>query len=233
MGFLDHSTNNILLDAVLTDTGRQMLARNDGSFSIARFALGDDEVDYTIVQRYGRTVGKEKIEKNTPIFEGLTNQAFAQKFKLVSISNPNLVYLPTLVLDGDVSSVTLVRNSSSASTNVTVRQSITTATKLDVELMDDVYQVEMNNLFLQLSKSNRGQQPNFIDNQQRARYELSADTTSDTGTSLSFTLSLKSITDSQFDVYGVNLTKTTINTYVKITGKRSGTVKEFLVSITK
>ena len=26
MGFLDHSTNNIILDAVLTDTGRQFLA---------------------------------------------------------------------------------------------------------------------------------------------------------------------------------------------------------------
>ena len=232
MGFLDHSTNNILLDAVLTDTGRQMLARNDGSFSIARFALGDDEVDYTIVQRYGRTVGKEKIEKNTPIFEGLTNQAFAQKFKLVSISNPNLVYLPAIELEG-ITSVTLARNSGTSSSPVSVRQTIANATKLDVELMDDVYQIEMNNLFLQLSKDNRGQQPNFIDNQQRARYELSADSSTDTGTSLKFTLSLKSITDSQFDVYGSSTDKTTVSTYVRITGKRSGAVKEFLVSITK
>ena len=37
MGFLDHSTNNIIVDAVLTDKGRQMLSRNDGSFSITRF----------------------------------------------------------------------------------------------------------------------------------------------------------------------------------------------------
>ena len=34
MGFLDHSTNNIVVDAVLTDTGRRLLARNDGSFQI-------------------------------------------------------------------------------------------------------------------------------------------------------------------------------------------------------
>ena len=45
MGFLDHSTNNIIVDAVLTDIGRQSLARNDGSFSIYQFALSDDEVD--------------------------------------------------------------------------------------------------------------------------------------------------------------------------------------------
>ena len=35
MGFLDHSTNNIIIDAVLTDTGRKKLADNNGSFSIA------------------------------------------------------------------------------------------------------------------------------------------------------------------------------------------------------
>ena len=36
MGFLDHSTNNIILDAVLTDAGREALARNDGSFEIIK-----------------------------------------------------------------------------------------------------------------------------------------------------------------------------------------------------
>ena len=48
MGFLDNSTNNIIVDAVLTDYGRELLARNDGSFSIKKFAFGDDEVDYTL-----------------------------------------------------------------------------------------------------------------------------------------------------------------------------------------
>ena len=65
MGFLDNASNNIILDAVLTDVGRQFLARNDGSFSIHKFALGDDEVNYNIIAKYGRTVGKEKIEKKT------------------------------------------------------------------------------------------------------------------------------------------------------------------------
>ena len=36
MGFLDHSTNNIIVDAVLTDIGRQKLAANDGSFQISQ-----------------------------------------------------------------------------------------------------------------------------------------------------------------------------------------------------
>ena len=46
MGFLDNS-GDIILDAVLTDTGRFRLAKGDGSFRITKFALGDDEIDYT------------------------------------------------------------------------------------------------------------------------------------------------------------------------------------------
>ena len=70
MGFLDHSSNNIILDAVLTDKGRELLARNDGSFSIEKFALGDDEIDYSIIKQFGRTIGKEKIDNLNKIFEG-------------------------------------------------------------------------------------------------------------------------------------------------------------------
>ena len=39
MAFLDNS-GDIILDAVLTDTGRMRLAKGDGSFRIAKFALG-------------------------------------------------------------------------------------------------------------------------------------------------------------------------------------------------
>ena len=42
MAFLDNS-GDIILDAVLTDTGRFRLAKGDGSFKIVKFALGDDE----------------------------------------------------------------------------------------------------------------------------------------------------------------------------------------------
>jgi hypothetical protein len=45
MGFLDNS-GDIILDAVLTDLGRKRLAEGNGRFSISKFALGDDEIDY-------------------------------------------------------------------------------------------------------------------------------------------------------------------------------------------
>ena len=47
MAILDNS-GDIILDAVLTDTGRKRLAQGDGSFRITKFALGDDEIDYTL-----------------------------------------------------------------------------------------------------------------------------------------------------------------------------------------
>src|SRR5210317_1542708 len=98
MGFLDHSTNNIIVDAVLTDAGRQALAKNDGSFQIYQFALGDDEIDYQLIQQYGRTVGKEKIEKNTPIMEALTAGSLALKNKLISADNEFLTDFPLVTV---------------------------------------------------------------------------------------------------------------------------------------
>ena len=46
MGYLDNSV--VTIDAILTKKGRELLARNDGSFRITQFAMADDEVDYTL-----------------------------------------------------------------------------------------------------------------------------------------------------------------------------------------
>ena len=61
MGFLNHATNNIIIDAVLTERGRELLANE--SFDVTSFAFGDDEVDYSILTKYGISIGKEKIQK--------------------------------------------------------------------------------------------------------------------------------------------------------------------------
>ena len=76
MGFLDHSTNNIIVDAVLTDYGREQLAQLGGNGTgnlVKHYAFADTEVDYSMITKYGTIVGKEKIEKNTPIFEAQTS----------------------------------------------------------------------------------------------------------------------------------------------------------------
>ena len=106
MGFLNHATNNIIVDAVLTEKGREILARNDGSFDIQNFRLGDDEVDYSILEQYGIVIGKEKIEKNTPIFEAITDDKLALKYPLRTLLTNNtedIFAIPYLVLDSTIS----------------------------------------------------------------------------------------------------------------------------------
>ena len=46
MGFINNTS--YLLNAVLTRRGREYLASNNSRFNITKFALADDEVDYTL-----------------------------------------------------------------------------------------------------------------------------------------------------------------------------------------
>jgi len=100
MGFLDNS-GDIILDAVLTDTGRMRLARGDGSFKITKFALGDDEIDYANYNK-NHTSGSAYYDLEvlqTPILEAFTNNASSMHSKLLSISRTDLLYLPVLKLN--------------------------------------------------------------------------------------------------------------------------------------
>ena len=100
MGFLDNS-GDIILDAVLTDTGRMRLAKGDGSFKIAKFALSDDEIDYTLYNKeHASGSAYYDLEiMQTPVLEAFTNNTSTMKHKLVSISRTNLLYLPVIELN--------------------------------------------------------------------------------------------------------------------------------------
>jgi hypothetical protein len=236
MGFLDGSTNNIVLDAVLSDVGRAFLARNDGSFSIVKFALGDDDVDYNVIAKYGRAVGKERIEKLTPIMEALTNPTQALKYRLITVSNPNLLRLPNLSLSGDANVngannvVTLGRNNQKTAT-ITLQQTIQNETTIDVELRDQTFIVEVPNMFAQVLR----QTPENIDAQQVATYLLTRSPTENSfgGSSVQFTLSVKSLSDAIFTVFGTTANKSLINSFIKVSGIQSGAVREFSLVINK
>ena len=100
MGFLDNS-GDIILDAVLTDTGRLRLAQGDGSFKISKFALGDDEINYGL---YNKTHASGSAYYDlevmqTPILEAFTNNTSNMKTKLVSVSRTNILFMPILKLN--------------------------------------------------------------------------------------------------------------------------------------
>lgn len=235
MGFIQNDTANVIIDLVLTDTGRQRLARNDGSFSIIKFACFDDEVDYSLISKFGRTIGIEKIEKNTPVFEALTNASYAGKYKAISVSNPNLVRLPALELSGEgvdaTNNIVSIGNTTVKRRTLTVSQTITNENSIDVELRDQSFVVEMSNMFLQVV----GASPDNVDGQQRSTYILTRDAgeTALGGSKVTFTIATKAITDSQFTIYGAANNKNLINTFVRVSGVHSGAVYEFQVQITK
>lgn len=100
MAFLDNS-GDIILDAVLTDTGRARLAKGDGSFKITKFALGDDEIDYALYDK-DHPSGSAYFDleiMQTPVLEAFTNNTSTMKSKLISISRTNLLYLPVVLLN--------------------------------------------------------------------------------------------------------------------------------------
>jgi hypothetical protein len=93
MAFLDNS-GDIILDAVLTDTGRFRMARGD--FRISKFALGDDEIDYSLYNRAhpsGSAYYDLEIFK-TPLLEAFTNNTSMMKSKLLTLTRTNILYLP-------------------------------------------------------------------------------------------------------------------------------------------
>lgn len=95
MAFLDNS-GDIILDAVLTDAGRQRLARGDGSFKVVQFALGDDEINYGLFDKTKETAFQDSTILRTPVFEAFTNNIASLNSKLLTIPRTDLLYLPVI-----------------------------------------------------------------------------------------------------------------------------------------
>jgi len=85
MGYLNNTS--VVVDAILTDKGRQLLAQNDGSFQITQFSLSDDEVDYTLYNPNhpsGSAFYGEAIE-NMPIIQAFPEANEIMKYKLITL----------------------------------------------------------------------------------------------------------------------------------------------------
>ena len=98
MAFQNNS-GDIILDVVLTDEGRRRLALGDSSFQITQFALGDDEINYALFETGSITALQDLSILQTPILEAFTNNGSMMKTKLLSLPNPDLLYLPVLRLN--------------------------------------------------------------------------------------------------------------------------------------
>lgn len=85
MAILNNSL--VTVDAVLTAKGRELLARNDGSFKITQFALADDEIDYTLYNPQhpsGSAFYGQAIEA-MPVMEAFPDDTQIMIYKLVTL----------------------------------------------------------------------------------------------------------------------------------------------------
>ena len=234
MGFLDHSTNNIIIDAVLTDTGRKMLADNRGRFKIAFFSLADDEVDYQIIEKFGRAVGKEKVSKNTPIFEAQTKSSLASKHRLLTLPDPTVIRLPRLSLTAtNLASSLLSFNTSTATTNtVNVEQTIEGESTIPDGVSDTTFTVQVPDRFLSV----QGRTEISVEATTRiASYSITrSDTNSQNGAKAEFTLILQpGLDDTIFNIYGDSDNKNKISSVVSVIGDQSGIRSDFAIAINR
>ena len=141
MGYLNNQV--VTIDAILTKKGRELMAKNDGSFQITQFALADDEIDYTLynpTHPSGSAYYGEAID-NMPLLEAFPDESQIMKYKLATLPR-GTAKLP--VLDLGYAAITLKQGASLAITPQTLNylgaatayeQSGYTATISDVRLM--------------------------------------------------------------------------------------------------
>ena len=107
MSFLK-DTGTIPLDAILTDAGRKRMAQ--GKFKIAKFAIGDDEMDYSLLGPWDEATGdrdpndpntnttydRKSLMTQTPELEALAERNANINYGLLTFGRTDLFYLPIL-----------------------------------------------------------------------------------------------------------------------------------------
>jgi hypothetical protein len=117
MGYLNNSV--VTVDAILTTKGRELLAKNDGSFRITQFALADDEIDYTLYNPShpsGSAYYGEAID-GMPLLEAFPEANQIMKYKLATLPR-GTAKLP--ILDIGYTAITLQQGAQLAITPQTL-----------------------------------------------------------------------------------------------------------------
>jgi hypothetical protein len=85
MGYLNNQI--VTVDAILTKKGRELLAKNDGTFRITQFSLSDDEIDYTLFNPNnpsGSAYYGQAIE-GMPLLEAFPDETQIMKYLLTTL----------------------------------------------------------------------------------------------------------------------------------------------------
>ena len=106
MGTFLKNSDDIIIDAILTSHGRAAIASNDDSQKITRFAVFDDEIDYSLYRSKYHTFGEHPSGSShfdldilqRPVLQAFSKGGMSGKSKLVTLEgSPD--YLPILRLN--------------------------------------------------------------------------------------------------------------------------------------
>jgi len=109
MGYLDNST--VTVDAILTNKGRQILAAG-GRLNITKFALSDDEIDYTLYNP-SHTLGSNyygAVIEAMPVVEANPDEAQMMRYKLVTLPK-DVLGIPVISINPGSISLTSLQES--------------------------------------------------------------------------------------------------------------------------
>lgn len=216
MGYINQTA--VVIDAVLTKKGRELLSRNDGSFKLTQYALADDEIDYTMynpTHPSGSAFYGEAIER-TPLLEAFPDDSQIMKYKLITLPR-GTSKLP--ILDIGYSNIILKQGASLSITPQTLNylgavstfeQSGYTATINDVRVLSNFTGVGINT-----------PEANSLNNQVTLGTNVSKTVI---GTSINLTATTINT------LFGAN---TSLTTLIIITGRDSGARISIPVTITK
>ena len=108
MSYLDNSV--VTVDAVLTKKGRERLAQGRDAFKITKFAVADDEIDYTLYNT-AHPLGSNyysNIIESMPVLEAIPDESQVLRYKLVSLqSSDGIKRIPQISLGGLGSAITV------------------------------------------------------------------------------------------------------------------------------
>jgi hypothetical protein len=222
----------LIVDSVLTDKGREMISKGDGSFKITNFAPTDTEIDYGLFVVGGTDITAPANILNTPILEALTNESVGVESELITISDTKVKYLPTLVVAPTSIAIDEFSNASGAASEATftITPSIKSST-ISPEIVDTLWFVYTNGLFLEVSDYSAYLGVDSAFNYEGYAVDSDSTPNSSGGRNLTCKIKSKPIDDTTWSVYGTGTVGTrTITTIVRAVGATSG--MQALVTVT-
>ena len=204
MGYLDKSS--ITVDAILTKRGREKLA--SGDFTITKFALADDEIDYALWDEshskgtlyYGQAI------ENMPMVEAIPDESKVMRYKLMTLSK-NIQKLPFLQLTPADATFTLTGLGSTG----TITAKTSTSTSGGANFADTAYTA-------------------IISDKSAASFDSGANYTDAGSTSKTFTV-VNGIASIQF--YGNPSEAAAKSTTLTIVGNQTGITGTVAISVSK